>query len=79
MLRCNDGIGMLVESHVSGLEKLCELIAVPEPVKTARPADENVFTETRTAAGVSASPGLSCAAHKAGTAAIVAMSNANNQ
>jgi hypothetical protein len=44
VLGCSDCIGMLVESHVAGLEKLYELIAVVEPVKTTRPADENVHT-----------------------------------
>src|SRR5208283_6157843 len=45
VLGCGDGIAMLVESHVAGLEEFGELLPVFETVKTARPADENVYTE----------------------------------
>jgi hypothetical protein len=37
---------MLVEPHVAGLEEFGELGTVFEAIKTARPADENVYTET---------------------------------
>lgn len=43
VLRCSDGIGMLVKPNVAGLEKLGELAAIFEAIKTARPADEDVL------------------------------------
>ncbi len=42
---CDDGIGMLVESHVARSEELGELGPVFKAIKTAGPADENVYTE----------------------------------
>jgi len=45
VLGCDHGIGMLVEPHVAGLEEFGELVAIFEAIKTARSADENVYTD----------------------------------
>ncbi len=47
VLGCDDGIGVLVEPHVAGLEQFGELAAILKAIKTARAADENVYTEIR--------------------------------
>jgi len=45
VLGCDDGIVVLVEPHVAGLEEFGELVAVFEAIETARPTDENVYAE----------------------------------
>ena len=45
VLGCHDGVGVLVEPHVAGLEELGELVTVFEAIKTAGSADKNVYTE----------------------------------